>query len=130
LEHHASSEVALRRLFDERLDLKAGVPMPGIDFATVRSKISLAQVLDLLGFILQERSGNQVRGPCPVPRSSTGRRRSFSANLAENQYRCFKCGSAGSQLELWAAVKGQSVYAAALDLCNQLGIEVPWIHRW
>ena len=104
--------------------------MPGIDFGTVRSKITLAQVLELLGFVVQERSESQVRGPCPVHRSTSARSRSFSANLAQNQYRCFKCGSSGSQLELWAAVHGQSVYRAAIDLCQRLGIDVPWIHRW
>jgi len=39
---------------------EAGVPMPGIDFATVRSKITLAQVLDLLGFVAQSGSASQV----------------------------------------------------------------------
>ena len=104
--------------------------MPGIDFAAVRAQITLARVLDLLGFVPRERSAAQVRGVCPIHGSSSGRSRSFSANLAKNQYRCFKCGSTGSQLELWAAVQKQSVYAAAIDLCNRLGIEVPWIHRW
>ncbi|MBI3468068.1 MAG: hypothetical protein HY000_34100 [Planctomycetes bacterium] len=78
----------------------------------------------------QSRSASQVRGACPVHGSNSRRSRSFSANLAKNQDRCFKCGSAGSQLELWAAVHRQSVYTAALDQCNRLGIEVPWIHRW
>lgn len=104
--------------------------MPGVDFVAVRSKIKLGQVLDLLGFVAHERSGSQVRGACPVHGSKSSRSRSFSANLAKNQYRCFKCGSAGSQLELWAAVHGLTVYAAALDLCNRLGIEVPWIRHW
>ena len=104
--------------------------MPGIDFATVRSKITLAEVLDLLGFVARERSGSQVRGACPVHGSNSSRSHSFSANLAKNQYRCFKCGSAGSQLELWAAVHKQSVYTAALDLCRKLEIDVPWLHCW
>lgn len=104
--------------------------MPGIDFAIVRSKISLAQVLDLVGFVPQRRSANQLRGPCPVHRCTRRRSRSFSANLTRQQYRCFHCGSAGSQLELWAGVTQQTVYAAALDLCQRLGVDVPWIHRW
>ena len=104
--------------------------MPGIDFAAVRSQVVMAQVLDLLGFVIHERSGNQVRGGCPVHRSCFGRSRSFSANLDENVYRCFNCGSSGGTLELWAAVHGTSVYDAAIDLCERLGIEVPWVRRW
>ena len=107
-----------------------GAAMPGIDFAAVRSQVSMAQVLDLLGFIAPERSGSQVRGACPVHRSRSIRSRSFSVNLDENVYRCFKCGSSGGTLELWAAVRGTTVYAAALELCERLGIDVPWVHRW
>ena len=104
--------------------------MPGINFTAVRSKITLAQVLDLLRFVPRHRSGSHVRGACPIHGSTSHGSRSFSADLAQNKYRCFKCGSAGSQLELWAAVQKQSVYAATVDLCNQLGIDVPWIRRW
>lgn len=90
----------------------------------------MAQVLDLLGFVAHERSGSQVRGACPVHRSRSGRSRSFSANLDENVYRCFECGSSGGALELWAAIHDMSVYTAALDLCEKLSIDVPWIRRW
>ena len=104
--------------------------MPGVDFDLVRSRIAMANVLELVGFETVERSGDQVRGPCPVHRSNSPRSRSFSANLATHRYQCFKCGSAGGQLELWSAVRGTSVYEAALDLCERLRVEVPWIHRW
>ena len=36
----------------------------------------------------------------------------------------------GNALELWAAVHDLSVYAAAVDLCQQLGLEIPWVTRW
>lgn len=104
--------------------------MPGMDFAAVRAQVSMAQVLDLLGFVAHERSGNQVRGACPVHRSRSSRSRSFSVNLDDNVYRCFKCGSSGGTLELWAAVHGTSVYAAAIDLCDRLSVEVPWVRKW
>lgn len=104
--------------------------MPGVDFDLVRSRIAMAQVLDLIGFEPVDRSGDQLRGPCPVHRSSWPSSRSFSANLATHRYQCFKCGSGGGQLELWAAVRGITIYEAALDLCERLGVDVPWIHRW
>ena len=41
-------------------------PMPGVDFQAVRSLVSMAQVLERIGFVPVECSGGQVRGPCPV----------------------------------------------------------------
>ena len=104
--------------------------MPGISFAAVRALISLADVLELLGFVPHEARGDQVRGPCPVHRSLSSKSRSFSANLKRNVYRCFKCGSAGNQLDLYAASRHLTLFAAAVALCAELGREVPWVERW
>ena len=104
--------------------------VPGIDFEAVRSQVSMAQVLKLLGFVAQRSKGEQVRGPCPVHRSASPRSRSFSANLGKNAYRCFGCGSAGNQLDLWAAATKTSLHDATIDLCEKLHLEVPWIRRW
>ena len=78
--------------------------MPGIDFAEVRSRIRLAQVLELAAFVAVSQTGEQLRGPCPVHGSSSPRSRSFSANLGRNTFRCFRCGAAGNQLDLWVAI--------------------------
>lgn len=96
-------------------------------FQEVRSLVSMAQVLDLLGFVVRERSGDEVRGLCPLHGSKSSRSRSFSANLVKNVYRCFRCGSAGNHLDLYAAATRQSLFAAVLDLCARVGCEVPWI---
>ena len=104
--------------------------MPGICFAAVRARIPLAAVLDLVGFVPRSASGDQVRGPCPVHRPVSPNRRSFSANLKRNVYRCFKCGSAGNQLDLYAAIQGLTAFEAAVALCEELRQEVPWVQRW
>ena len=104
--------------------------MPGIDFNVLRNEIGIDQVLDLLEFQPSSRSGDQLRGPCPVHGSSSDQSRSFSVNLTKGRYYCFKCNSKGNQLELWAAVHRISVYQAALDLCKAIGRDVPWIRRW
>jgi DNA primase len=101
--------------------------MPGVRFQEVRSLVSMAQVLDLLGFVAHEASRDEVRGRCPVHGSTSPKSRSFSANLNKGVYRCFRCGSAGNQLDLYAAATQQGLYAAALDLCGRIGCEVPWI---
>jgi hypothetical protein len=59
--------------------------------------------------------------------STSPRSRVFSANLAKNAYRCFKCQSQGNHLDLWAATTNQSLYLAANDLCEKLQIERPRI---
>ena len=101
--------------------------VPGIHFAEVRARITLADVLDLLGFVPCESSGDQVRGPCLVHHSISPLSRSFSANLKRHIYRCFKCGSSGNQLDLYAAVTGLGVFEATVALCEQLHREIPWM---
>jgi DNA primase len=71
--------------------------------------------------------GDHVRGSCPVHRCATSSGRSFSANLRLHIYRCFKCGAAGNQLDLYAAVTGSSLFAATVELCERLHREVPWV---
>jgi DNA primase len=99
----------------------------GIHFAEVRSRIALADVLDLVGFVPSESCGDQVRGPCPVHQSVSPSSRSFSANLKLHIYNCFKCGSSGNQLDLYAAVTGLSFFEATVALCQQLNREIPWM---
>ena len=104
--------------------------MAGVDFNVLRDEIKMEQVLDLLNFAHVGRSGNQLRGPCPVHGSSKPSSRTFSVNLDTGRYYCHKCQSKGNQLELWAAVHGLSIYEAAIDLCRALGRSVPQINRW
>jgi DNA primase len=103
--------------------------MPGIDFAAARARIPLGDVLELLGFRPCESRGDQVRGPCPVHHSTSPSSRSFSANLRRHIYQCFRCGSRGNQLDLYAQATGLSLFEATVTLCQRLGCEVPWIAR-
>ena len=103
--------------------------MASIDFRALRGQIGMEAVLNLLGFISCERRGAQVRGPCPVHRAHSPTSRSFSANLAKNVCRCFRCGLAGNQLDLWAAATGQPLYQAAIELCATLNQPVPRLSR-
>ena len=103
--------------------------MPGIDFREVRALIAISQVLDLGGFEVVARSGDQVRGPCPIHGSTTPRSRSFSANLRKNTFRCFGCGAAENQLDLWVAISRLPLINAAEDLCSRLSIKVPLVRK-
>jgi putative transposase len=100
---------------------------PPIDFEMVRTLISIAAVLQLLG--CEVHAPSQHRGPCPLHRSSRGTARCFSANLDHNLFRCFKCGQSGNAIDLWAKATKQTPYDAALDLCNRLNIQVPLLQQ-
>ena len=70
--------------------------MPGIDYRQLRADITMAEVLELLGFVVVERRGDQVRGQCPFHEPCVrGKHRSFSANLRRHLFQCFKCQAAG-----------------------------------
>jgi DNA primase len=104
--------------------------MPGVHYSAVQLRVPMGRVLELLGFVAQGARGAQLRGPCPVHGSQSSRSRSFSVDLGRDVCHCFKCGFVGNQIQLWAALKGMTVYEAAVDLCQQAGVEVPWIERW
>ena len=104
--------------------------MPGVDFQLLREQITMQEVLRLLQFEPTVRHGDQWRGPCPVHGSSNPRSRSFSVNVRLGRYHCFACGSRGHALELWSAVHGVSLCAAAVELCQLLGVEIPWVTHW
>jgi DNA primase len=101
--------------------------MSGLDYRAVRQQIPIAAVLDLLQFVPVDRSGQQLRGPCPVHKAESAGSRSFSANLAANTFRCFSCGAAGNQLDLWSLATGRSLFEAAIDLCNKANLDIPWL---
>jgi hypothetical protein len=101
--------------------------MPLIDLRQARREVRLAVVLELLGWRGRERRGMQVRGPCPVHRSSSPSSRSFSAHLEGNVWRCFVCQAQGNALDLWTASTGQALYPALIELYRRLGRDVPWL---
>lgn len=104
--------------------------MPGVDFDVLRRAITMQQVLDEIRFRATRRDGDQLRGPCPVHRSTSTRSSVFSVNLSTGRYYCRKCKSHGNQLELYAAMKSITLYQAAVDLCRAIDHDVPWITRW
>jgi putative transposase len=100
-------------------------PLPLIDFTAVRDAITMALVLQLLGFQPRTTQGAQQRGPCPLHGSTSGTSRCFSANVEQQKFQCFKCGRSGNALDLWAHATGQTIYDAARDLCQRLHIPLP-----
>jgi putative transposase len=98
---------------------------PAIDFKVLREQISMAEVLELLRFTPTSSRGSQQRGPCPLHGSTSTRSRCFSVDLDSSCFQCFKCNVVGNALDLYAQATQQSLYIAALDLCNRLNRPVP-----
>jgi DNA primase len=114
------------------VDLARGSLPPfrgGIDYRALREAVTIAEVLDLVGWKPTARSGDQLRGQCPIHKSSSERSRSFSVNVGTNLYQCFGCSSKGNQLDLWVAVSGLSIYQAACDLAHRLQIDPERIEK-
>jgi transposase InsO family protein len=98
---------------------------PAIDFAAVRTAVTMAAVLQLLGFQPASQRGAQQRGSCPLHGASAGASRCFSVNLDQQTFHCFKCRRSGNALDLWSQATSQTPYDAARDLCNRLQIPLP-----
>ena len=104
--------------------------MAGVDYHRLRSEVTMEQVVSLLGFVPTKRSAAQWYGCCPLPECHGRPACSFSVNVALGRYSCHRCRSQGNVLELWAAATNLSLHQAAIDLCQTLGRDVPWIRRW
>ena len=100
-------------------------PRPAIDFPALRNVLSMAAVLQLLGFQANSTRGAQLRGPCPLHGSTVGTSRCFSAQLDQKMFHCFKCGRSGNALDLWSHATQQTAYDAAIDLCRRLDVPLP-----
>jgi hypothetical protein len=115
----------VRQAQHQQASLPAAPARPAIDFAAVNAAITMAAVLQLLGFQAASKRGAQQRGPCPLHGSTLGTARCFSANLDEHDFHCFKCNRSGNALDLWIEANRLTPYDAAIDLCQRLHIPLP-----
>ena len=94
-----------------------------IDFADVKQRVSMTQVLTFLGLNLKQKTPRQWKGTCPfchvaecfVTNDDGGKDKTGAFN-------CFRCSAGGDQLELVSLSRGhsrkdsQGTYAAAKEL--------------
>lgn len=98
--------------------------MKRLDYAAVRTQVSMVQVLTLIEFTPTQQRGDQWRGPCPFCQKPTDRRvLCFSVHVNRNLFRCFRCQRSGNQLDLWSGISGLSIYDATLNLCRQMDLQ-------
>ena len=98
---------------------------PLIDYGRLKQMVTIEQVLELAEWQPVAVSGNQLRGPCFIHRSSNPQSKILSVNKERNVFRCFKCDSHGNQLDLACIVLNLGLYEATIELCSRLNIEPP-----
>lgn len=100
--------------------------MAQVDFADLKSKVRIEQVIEMLGIKLKP-SGHQLRGPCPI--CADGGDRAFVVTPSKGLFYCFgKCRAGGDQIALASKVKGCSIKEAAEYLSDHFtdaGKKVP-----
>jgi len=98
-----------------------------LDYRALREKISPRDVLDMFGVYYRVSTYGQGHGPCPVHGSSSDKSRSFRFN-AEVWY-CGGCKKTGDAVALYAALTGRTTIDAAYELCDRLGVDIPYLER-
>jgi DNA primase len=101
---------------------------PLLDYAAIRARISIADVLALVNDHPLRTQASQCRGRCPLHQRESHRERSstcFSVNLQRNLFKCFGCGAQGNQIDLWRLHIRLPLYQATLELCQRLNIAPP-----
>ena len=103
-----------------------------VDFRELKSRVSIIEVLELMDWRPVKKSAGQLRGPCPVHCSTSENSQTFVVTPSKNAWKCFKCDSGGNQLDLAASyfkIDATNIVWVAVQLCEQLGIEVPRKHE-
>lgn len=87
------------------------------DFKAVKAAVTMQMVLDRLGINDLTKSGDELRGPCPIHKDSK-RSKNFTVNIRKNAFKCFYvgCEARGNVLDFVAAFENCSVRDAALKL--------------
>ena len=89
-----------------------------VDFKKVKAGVDMQMVLDHYGINGLTKSGEELRGPCPIHKGSQ-RSKNFTVNLRKNAFKCFSkdCAS-GNVLDFVVAMEQCSVRDGALKLAD------------
>lgn len=92
--------------------------MPYIDFADLKSRVTIMQAAEWLALKLKP-SGDQQRGPCPI--CNTGGGRALVVTPERGLFYCFPSKTGGDLIKLVAHVKACSQNEAAQLIQSQFG---------
>ena len=88
-----------------------------VDFRSIKGAVDLQQVHEHYGISTLRKSGDELRGPCPIHKGLK-RSNDFTVNVRKNAFNRFSqgCGARGNVLDFVAALEKCSVRDAALKL--------------
>ena len=88
-----------------------------VDFKKVKEAVDIQMVLDHYSIKNLHRTGDELRGPCPIHKGSADSK-NFTVNIRKNAFKCFSkdCGARGNVLDFVAAMEHFEVRDAALKL--------------
>src|SRR5438128_1154715 len=87
-----------------------------VDFKKLKGAVDMQMVLNHYGLNGLTKSGEELRGPCPIHKGSQ-RSKNFTVSLRKNAFKCFSKGCvSGNVLDFVAAMEQCSVRDAALKL--------------
>jgi DNA primase len=85
-----------------------------VDFKSVKTSVSMTDVLGHYAINSLKKQGDELRGRCPIHKGEGAR--TFHVNIAKNVFKCFSCGAKGNILDFVAAMEGCTARDAALKL--------------
>jgi DNA primase len=91
-----------------------------VDFRLIKELVSMQMVLEHYGINGLRKSGNELRGACPIHKNEGSR--TFQVNINKNVFQCFSCKARGNVLDFVAAIEGCSIRDAALKLQAWFGV--------
>lgn len=92
--------------------------MATIDFAELKERVSIEQVVQMLGLTLKKANA-QLRGRCPI--CNAGDDRGFVVTPAKGVFYCFKESKGGDALSLVSRVRGCTIREAAEAITEHFG---------
>jgi hypothetical protein len=88
-----------------------------VDFKVIKQAISMQMVLDRYGINGLSKTGDELRGRCPIHNGSA-KSKTFSVNLRKNAFQCFSkdCNARGNVLDFVSRMERCDVREAAVKL--------------
>jgi DNA primase len=85
-----------------------------VDFKTIKQQVSVPMVLAHYRIDWLRKSGDELRGRCPIHKGEGTN--TFHVSLTKNAFQCFSCKARGNVLDLVAALEQCSIREAAVKL--------------
>jgi len=96
--------------------------MPQLDFADIKSRVSIERVATEMLKLELSGKGDQLRGPCPITNNADPR--AFVITISKQAFYSFKAKKGGDALTLVAMVNNTDVRKAAEAIVSYFGLSL------